>query len=229
MYRDDHLEWNKGTLSLKAKHENVQQKTEKSRTDPAKVKKSLKYDFSHTNWGEATGRWLKGVKARCPKLFPEISKQARIMAGIKVKPDAETELSISESGSDSGRDLDSDYGSDDNNQDNAGSDGDMDAGNHQGIISGYNELEDASDGGEDEADNEREDDDGGDHGHNKIEGSDDEGPRVEGSGHDDGVQPGDVIQVDGGFNCDEVGNDDYEMITPEALVPSSDLSDLSAD
>jgi hypothetical protein len=216
-------------------HENVQQKTEKSRTDPAKVKKSLKYDFSHTNWREATGRWLKGVKARCPKLFPEISKQARIMAGIKVKPDAETESSIFESGSDSGRDLDSDYGntgSDDNNQDNAGSDADMDAGNHQGIISGYNELED--NGGANEADNEREDDDGGD-GHNKIEGSDDEGPRVEGSGHNDGVQPEDVIQVDGGFDGsasrDEVGDDDYEMIlvAPEAPEPSSDLSDLSAD
>ena len=112
---------------------NVQQKTEKSRTDAAKVKKSLKYDFSHTNWGEATGQWEKGVKVQCLKLFPEISKQAHIMVGIKVKLDAETELSISESGSDSGRDLDSDYGSDDNNQDNAGSDGDMDAGNHQGI------------------------------------------------------------------------------------------------
>ena len=72
------------------------------------------------------------------------------MAGIKVKPDADTELSFSESGSDSGCDLDSDYGnagSDDNNQDI----GDMDASNHQGIISSYNED------GDTEADNEQED------------------------------------------------------------------------
>ena len=55
-------------------------------------------------------RWLKGVKKRSNSLFPEVSKHARILAGIKVK--AVIDIGSSSSGSDadsSGRDLDSDY------------------------------------------------------------------------------------------------------------------------
>ena len=128
MYHDGHLEWDKGTLSLKAQdNANAGQKI---------GKKTLKYDFSFANWGDTTEQWLKGVRKRYTALFPEVSKQARIMASIKIKPtDSGTESSGSASGSNSsGRDLDSDYewfgkGSDrdDNPQNN---DHDADAGNH---------------------------------------------------------------------------------------------------
>ena len=52
----------------------------------AKSKKSLKYDFSFANWGDATERWLKGVKKHYSVLFPDVSKQACVLAGVKVKP-----------------------------------------------------------------------------------------------------------------------------------------------
>jgi hypothetical protein len=87
--------------------ENTGQKTEKP--DSTKQKKSLQHDFSFANWGEATERWLKGVKKRYMSLFPDVSNQARILAGVKVKPkDTGTASSGSESDS-SGRDLDSNY------------------------------------------------------------------------------------------------------------------------
>ena len=89
LYHDDHLEYTKGILSLKMQ-ENTGPKTEK--TNAAKLKKSLKHDFSFTNWGEATERWLKGVRKQYTTLFLEVSKQARILAGVKVKPtDSSTE------------------------------------------------------------------------------------------------------------------------------------------
>jgi hypothetical protein len=78
LYRDDCLEWNKGILSVRTLQENT---VTDRKADSAKLKKSLKYDFSFTNWG----CWLKGVKKRYTTLFPEVSKQVRALAGIKVK------------------------------------------------------------------------------------------------------------------------------------------------
>jgi hypothetical protein len=136
LYHDDCLEWNKGTLCLKAAQGNADQKTRKSE---GKLKKSLKYDFSSTNWGEATDRWLKGVKEQSTSLFPDISKQASILASIKVKSGGTGAESLSsESGLDSSRhDLDSDYeghrkGADDNHPNRDDADGDTGAGNHRG-------------------------------------------------------------------------------------------------
>jgi hypothetical protein len=180
LYRDGHLEWNKGTLSLKSLQEN----------DSAKLKKSLKYDFSCANWGEATDRWLKGVKKRYATLFPDISKQARILAGIKVKGTGSgTESLSSESGPDSsGRDLDSDYEglvkvSNNNHQNNADGNGigwndasgnteeQTDAGYHQPEGSGHGDNDDGGEQGDGhtggshgqqsdiEADNEKDNDD----------------------------------------------------------------------
>ena len=68
------------------------------------------------------------MKKQYPDLFPEVSKQARLLAGIKFKPtDADTKSSSTESGS--GRDLDSN------------ADGNANAGNHQleVTLSGGNE------------------------------------------------------------------------------------------
>lgn len=171
LYHDDHLEWNKGTLSLKTQQEN----------DSAKLKKSLKYDFSCTNWGEATERWLKGVKKRYNTLFPDISKQARVLAGIKGKGiGSDTESSSSESGSDSsGRDLDSDYEglvkvnndnhqnvADGNDDASGNTDEQIDAGNHQPEGNGHGDRGeqegDGHTGSDNEADNEKDDDCHGD-------------------------------------------------------------------
>ena len=75
-----------------------------------KQKKSLKYDFSSTNWGEAMQWWLKGVKKWSNSLFPEVSKHARILASIKVKVVIDIGSSSSGSDADSSRcDLDSDF------------------------------------------------------------------------------------------------------------------------
>lgn len=238
LYRDDHLEWNKGTLSLKAMHENGEQKTGK--TDSGKLKKSLKYDFSFTNWGEATDRWLKGVKKRNANLFPDVSKQARIMAGIKVKPfDDGTESLSSESGSDSsGRDLDSDYeglgkGTDDNHQNEA--DGNGWNGDHDGNLNtdsgNLRASGDDEDGGQgndgdgsrqvegdndSEADNEQEDDEEGGDGSGNEAAEDDE----------DGGE---------GLGNEAAEDVDYEMLEPEVrsehseLEPhNSDLTDVTA-
>lgn len=215
MYRDDHLEWNKGILSVRTLQENTERKT-----DSAKLKKSLKYDFSFTNWGESTDRWLKGVKKRYTTLFPEVSKQARALAGIKVKStDVNTDSSSSESGSDSsGRDLDSDYegfgnASANNYQNDA--DGGVDAGNHQG--SHHNEDDGpqgvgVSDGhmsqqSDEEADNEQDDDDGdgGIGGDSDL----DEVHEVEGN-HGDNEQEDDVGDGGIGSGSDLDGYDEVE-------------------
>jgi hypothetical protein len=171
-----------------------------------KLKKTLKYDFSYTNWGETTGRWLKGIKKRYADLFPEVSKQARILAGIKFKPtNADAELSSeSYSGSDSGRDLDSD---------------------HEGF---QVQVGNASDN-----DNEGDDGHGSDGGPAGKEGSDDEGLRVEGEG-DEFAASGDDIYGAGGVEG-TAGDEDYEMLEPEIhdeepAEPASvsDLSDITA-
>ena len=100
---------------------------------------------------------VKGVKKRSTSLFPDISKQASILAGIKVKSMGSGAESLSsESGLDSsGRDLDSDYeghgkGADDNHPNCEDADGDTGAGNHRG--NGGRQLE-----SDNEADNEQED------------------------------------------------------------------------
>ena len=107
----------------------------------AKSKKSLKYDFSFANWGDAMEQWLKGVKKHYSVLFPDVSKQAHVLAGVKVKPtEADDESSSSESGSDSsGRDLNSNYegfGNGSNNNHQYDADGDNnEVGGGQGTAS----------------------------------------------------------------------------------------------
>ena len=209
LYRDGHLEWNKGTLSLKAPEEN----------DSAKLKKSVKYDFSYANSGEATERWLKGVKKRYTTLFPDVSKQARILAGIKVK--AGTESLSSETDSDSsGRDLDSDYEgvqkvSDNNHQNKTDSESDGNGWNED--AGGQQECDDGHVGGQqsdNEADNEEDD------------GEEDDGDRDEDGGEE---------QLGNASDCDVVGDGDCASeigvrsehsglgVEPEP----SELSDLS--
>ena len=143
-------------LSLKTIQENVEQKTNST----TKPKKSLKHDFSFVNWGEATEQWSKEVKKWYTALFLEVSKQARILAGIKVKA-TDTGTEGSESGTDSsGRDLDSDYEGfgkgtnidcDDNHQNKADPDAEWN-GDHDGDTeqtnSGNHRLEDNEDDGE---------------------------------------------------------------------------------
>lgn len=193
------------------------------------MKKSLKYDFSFTNWGEATDRWLKGVKKRNTTLFPEVSKQARILAGIKVKPtDTGTESLSSESGSDSsGRDLDSNYdglgkGTDDNHQNNAGGNGwngdyddeHTDAGNHRLGGGGDNE-----DGGQQELE--------GNDGHGNRQ-SDNEADNEQ---EDEGPGGHDEDDGEGSAGDEVVGDDDYEMLVLEEPqeLSESDLYDSNGE
>ena len=77
----------------------------------AKQKKSLKYDFSFANWGETTKWWLKGVKKWYTALFLEVSKQACILAGIKIRS-TQAHIESLSSGCDadsSGCNIDNDY------------------------------------------------------------------------------------------------------------------------
>lgn len=178
---------------MKAVQENAEE-----RTDSTKLKKSLKHDFSFANWGEATERWLKGVRKRYTILFPDISKQARILAGIKVKQtDTDSSSSVLTSDS-SGRDLDSDYeglrtGSNDRDehQNNLNGDGNteqtgVDAGNHQG--SGDDGDGDQQEGDDDHVGQE----------------SDEADVQQEADNEDDGVE--------GSGNNLDLGDDDYEML-----------------
>jgi hypothetical protein len=229
--------------------ENAEQKSGK--TDTAKFKKPLKFDFSFTNWGEATERWLKGVKKRYSTLFPDVSKQARILAGIKVKAtEADSESSSSESGSDSsGRDLDSEYEGHGNGRDNDhqnDADGNIDADIHQGSGDYIDCKKEGDSGGyqqtDNEADNEQEGDDNEDSEgleYASEELDEENGPRVHGSGNEgDNGNHGDD---DGDGGLDNAGNgnevqvaeeDDYEMLElethqPLALSCESALSDIS--
>ena len=186
--------------------ENTGPKTKK--TDAAKLKKSLKHNFSFANWGEATERWLKGVRKRYTTLFLEVSKQARILAGVKVKPtDSGTESLGSVSGLDSsGRDLDSDYEGLGNlnhrlkNNLDGNRDG-MGAGNHQ---------ESGSD----------KDDDGNDHdndGHGNQQSGNEAGYQQEANDEDGGVEgsndeDGGVKGSDDAKQGKVAGDDDYEML-----------------
>lgn len=233
LYRDGNLEWNKGTgtLSLKAPQGN----------DSAKLKKSLKYDFSFANWGEATERWLKGVKKRYATLFPDVSKQARVLAGIKVKGSGtSTESESSESGADSsGRDLDSDYEglsfanlkvSDDNHQNNVdghGWNGDSDhdatgggntderlgtdAGNHQLEGSGDNEDGDQQEGNDGHCHTGSRQ-----HSDNEADNEQDDGDRRECEEYGE-EHLGDEVAGDG----------DYEMLGVEERASGDELSELT--
>ena len=234
--------------------ENAEQKTGK--TDTAKFKKPLKFDFSFTNWGEATERWLKGVKKRYSTLFPDVSKQAHILAGIKVKAtEADSESSSSESGSDSsGRDLDSEYeghgnGRPGDNDHQNDADGNIDADIHQGNgddidckkegncghgHSGYQQTDN-------EANNEQEGDDNeeGLEYYASEELDEENGPRVHGSGnegdngnHGDDDGDGGLDNAGDGNEVQVVEEDDYEMLEleahqPLALASESALSDIS--
>ena len=212
LYRDGNLEWNKsaGTLSLKAPQGN----------DSAKLKKSLKYDFSFANWGEATERWLKGVKKRYATLFPDVSKQARSLAGIKVKGTGTgTESESSESGADSsGRDLDSDYEglgfanlnlkvSDDNHRDSdhdATGGGNRDTDERLGTDARNHQLEGSASGDNEDRDQQEGNDAGSQHSNNEAD------------NEQDGGDQRDCEEYGEEHLGDEVAGDgDYEMLGAE--------------
>ena len=171
----------------------------------SRQKKSLKHNFSFINWGEATKQWFKGVKKQYTTLFPKVSKQTHILAGIKVKLTDTNKLSSSlGSHSDSsGCDLDSDYGG--NNNDN-GSDNKDDGDNKDSQPQAGNDK----DGQLQASDNED----------SQFQAGDEDGqPQVEGDDKLDGVQPqpgqGDdsasngKVQDEGGNTEEEL---DYEML-----------------
>lgn len=192
----------------------VIQDTERKTDAMAKPKKSLRHDFSSLNWGGATDRWLKGVKKRSKNLFPEISKQARTLAGIKIKPTAgDTESSSSESDSDSsGRDLDSNHeglemGSDHQNEE----DGEQESDNDGHGASGQQESDHNDDGHGSQSDNET-------------------GYHQEVDDEDGGAAEG-INDLDAdGYDGRVAGNDDYEMSEVGAdlnVEASSELSYMS--
>ena len=180
----------------------------------AKQKKSLKYDFSFANWGETTERWLKGVKKQYTTLFPEVSKQARILAGFKIKS-AQADIKSSSSGSDtdsSGRDIDSDYEGI-GNVGNVGHGNDSDADEQTG-----NDTGNRQGGGDDKGDNDGHGDDKDD----QQEGDgDDVGGQQEGNGSD-----ASDIYYHGDDSQDEGGNE--ELVTEDNIYGMSDFEELSS-
>lgn len=173
------------------------QEIAEQKTD-TKPKKSLKHDFSFSNWGETTERWLKGVKKRYTTLFPEVSKQARILAGIKVKPNSESSSRYDSDSS--GRDLDSNYGGLGEAQGSNGSNGDGDGwnGDHDG--NNFDGMDDGNQQGGQQSDNE----------------VSDGGGQQEGEGN---YSQSEEAGEDSGTKEPVAGDDDYEMSEPIELEP----------
>lgn len=175
--------------------ENAEQQTETTNS-LTKIKKSLKHDFSFVNWGEATKQWFKGVKKQYTTLFLEVSKQACILAGIKVKL---TDILSSSLGSDSdssGCNLDSNY---------------------EGLGDGRNDFQNNS--------NDNIDKQTGKDGGNQQDGSSDEDGGQPWEGDDkDGGQPWEGDDEGGGQPCDgddEGGGQQVEDISDNAYCGNS--------
>ena len=75
--------------------------------------------------------WFKGVKRQYVTLFLDVSKEAHILAGIKVKPTDTVSLSSDSDSDSSDHDLDSDYEGPSSSNHQKIADSDMDASNHQ--------------------------------------------------------------------------------------------------